>query len=171
MNSAKSPPRPTWRARPQRFRVKAKRGDPSQGANGGNRVSPVQRAAGERFAPLETAFQPSAKSRGPLLEGRRPFEVHMTGQSWASAKPAGAAETTSRRVRRNGRPRRTRNLACHSSERTLAQPRPLTSHCALRVRSGDCVRGWLHDVDDREARVDIEAGGREDRGAEVTVEE
>ena len=42
---------------------------------------------------------------------------------------------------------------------------------ALRVRSADCVRGWLHDVDDREARVDIEAGGREERGAEVTGEE
>src|SRR5439155_16744724 len=55
--------------------------------------------------------------------------------------------------------------------RTLAQPRPLRSHCALRVRSADCVRGWLHDVDDREARVDIEAGGREERGAEVTREE
>src|SRR5439155_12240262 len=56
-------------------------------------------------------------------------------------------------------------------EHCLAQPRPLTSHCALRVRSADCVRGWLHDVDDREARVDIEAGGREERGAEVTGEE
>jgi hypothetical protein len=82
------------------------------------------------------------------------------GKAWRPTSPARSAAQSL--IRRS---------LTSSSDRTLAQLRPLTSHCALRVRSAECVRGWLHDVDDREARVDIEAGGREERGAEVTGEE
>jgi hypothetical protein len=39
-------------------------------------------------------------------------------------------------------------------------------------RASVAVVGWsLHDVDDREARVGVEAGGGEERSAEVAGEE
>src|SRR5262245_16117135 len=55
-------------------------------------------------------------------------------------------------------------------------PRPLTRWRRLRSRGVTREPGrrcWLllHDVDDWEARIGVEAGGGEERGAEVSVEE
>ena len=57
--------------------------------------------------------------------------------------------------------------------RELARASPLAPGPELRVTVRIAVVRWLylHDVDDRAARIEVEAGGGEECGADVSGEE
>src|SRR5439155_1605124 len=95
-----------------------------------------------------------------------------------AAPPASRAAPTTTRINRLGV---TVNSYPRDRAECINRSGVIREHSRRRVRSRHTARcGYaapivfvvgLHDVDDREARVDIEAGGREERGPEVTGEE